>query len=385
MNASGNDAALQTCVLTPIGRGAIATVAVRGATAAEIVGKYFCPNAGSSHLPIDRIRYGVWSRDADSAIGESIVVCATAETEIEIHCHGGRAAVEAIVGDLVAAGAERIGGDSWLQGRSDNFLSSECQLALAATQTPTTAGIVLDQIRGALATATQAAIEQLRSANLEAAGQAIQTLIDRAPLGRGASKPFRVVIAGPPNVGKSSLLNRLLGYDRAIAYDQPGTTRDVLSARTTLGGWTIELRDTAGIHETAEAIEREGVQSARREVQSADAVLIVVDASVGWTPEHDEIAKLVPNPIRVWNKADLIDLEAMPDAAGKIFTSTLSQTGIDDLIAAILQQLIPQPHAAGMAVPITDRQLACLQEAQAAIASSDATSAAVHLQRLLRG
>ncbi|QDV68353.1 tRNA modification GTPase MnmE [Rosistilla carotiformis] len=385
MNASANDPLLRTCVLTAIGRGAIATIALCGARASEVVGTFFRPNAGSNQLPIDRIRYGIWSREPDGEIGESIVVCATSETELEIHCHGGRAAVEAIVGDLVASGAERIRGEQWLQGRSDSYLSSECQVALAATQTSTTAGIVLDQIRGALATATQAAIEQLQSGNVQEPGQAIQDLIDRSSLGRGVRQPFRVVIAGPPNVGKSSLLNRLLGYDRAIAYDQPGTTRDVLSASTTLGGWTIELRDTAGIHETDEAIEREGVQSARREVQSADAVLVVVDASIGWTIQHDEIAKLVSDPIRVWNKADLIDPKAMLYSEERVFTSTVSQAGIDDLITALLQRLIPLPPTPGMAVPITERQIDCLHEARTAIASGDMASAIVPLQRLLQG
>src|SRR5690606_8695884 len=111
-----------------------------------------------------------------------------------------------------------------------------------------------------------------------------------------------VVIAGPPNVGKSSLVNKLLGYDRAIAYDQPGTTRDVLAATTTLDGWTIELLDTAGIHDTDESIEWAGVLRARGEVQSADAVLIVVDALSGWSTEHEAIAALTRDPIRVWNK-----------------------------------------------------------------------------------
>jgi tRNA modification GTPase len=88
-----------------------------------------------------------------------------------------------------------------------------------------------------------------------------------------------VVIAGPPNVGKSSLINALLGYQRAIVFDQPGTTRDVLTATTAIDGWPVELADTAGIREGDDAIETEGVARALAEIRAADLVVEVWDAS----------------------------------------------------------------------------------------------------------
>lgn len=399
MNSPAAPETLHVCVLTPVGRGAIATIALRGITGAEVVAQFFRPNAGTTRLPVDRIRYGIWLRTnpvpqsstpsteqpSDAEYGESIVVCATSETEVEIHCHGGRAAVAAIVEDLVTAGAMLQDASDWLRDSGQDFLTNECQLVLANTQTAKTAGIVLDQIRGAIADSTRAAIQDIISGNLSDAAARITAMSDRYCIGRGVSAAFRVVIAGPPNVGKSSLMNQLLGYDRAIAYDQPGTTRDVLSALTTLDGWTVEFRDTAGIHETEEAIEREGVRSARREVQSADAVVIVVDAAVGPTAEHKQIAALVEQPIYVWNKVDLIDQTSLASNNDALLTSARLRLGIDELIAALVQQLIGTPHVPGSAVPITPRQFACLKEAGESLADNNQAASIAPLQRLLHG
>src|SRR6185503_7750192 len=108
-------------------------------------------------------------------------------------------------------------------------------------------------------------------------------LLALAEVGLHLTTPWRVVFAGPPNVGKSSLVNALLGYPRAIVYDQPGTTRDVLTASTAFDGWPFELRDTAGLRDgiSLDSVEVEGVARARAQIATADLVVFVHDRSAG--------------------------------------------------------------------------------------------------------
>ena len=100
-----------------------------------------------------------------------------------------------------------------------------------------------------------------------------------APLGRRLTAPWRVVVAGPPNVGKSSLVNALAGYQRSIVAPTPGTTRDVVTTRLAIDGWPVELADTAGVREATDALETQGVRLAREATAAADLCLWVLDAS----------------------------------------------------------------------------------------------------------
>src|SRR5690606_16577637 len=96
-------------------------------------------------------------------------------------------------------------------------------------------------------------------ARFEEARRRLAALVDRAPLGLHLTRPWHVALAGAPNVGKSSLLNAVLGYGRAIVFDQPGTTRDVLDAVTAIDGWPVRLTDGAGLRESVDALEAAGV------------------------------------------------------------------------------------------------------------------------------
>ena len=100
-----------------------------------------------------------------------------------------------------------------------------------------------------------------------------------------------MVIAGPPNVGKSSLINALLGFQRAIVFDLPGTTRDVVTAVTALDGWPVELSDTAGLRSSDDPLELAGIEQAHRQAAAADCLLLVFDASQPWSARESAIGR----------------------------------------------------------------------------------------------
>ena len=146
--------------------------------------------------------------------------------------------------------------------------------------------------------------------------------------GRALSEGLSVVIAGRPNAGKSSLLNALAGHDAAIVTAIPGTTRDVLRERIAIDGLPIHVIDTAGLRDSADAIEEEGMRRARAEMRRADLVLYLVDTCVGAAPGELESLPDDPPVLPVWNKIDLA--EPPPGAAGAAI-SALTGAGLPEL------------------------------------------------------
>jgi small GTP-binding protein len=139
------------------------------------------------------------------------------------------------------------------------------------------------------------------------AREALRHLISTYDFGQHLVTGWRIVLAGPPNVGKSSLINAIAGQSRSIVHAMAGTTRDWVEAETAIDGWPVTLTDTAGIRESAEAVEREGINRALERIQAADLLIIVVDASIGWTSTHEEIAAAATAPKLICvNKFDLL-------------------------------------------------------------------------------
>lgn len=384
MNANGGrDRAsfgTRVTVATPDGRGAVATVVVDGPEAERLLAACFTPAVarGVSQLPIDAIVFGHWHR----VDGEEVVVCRVAGGRIEIHCHGGNAASEAIVADLVRAGAVRSASPVLIEA-SRLAIESEAMLQLPRARTFRAAAILWDQSCGALRHAILAVLAHLSAGNLGGAWRELQTLLGRAALGRHLVEPFRVVIAGPPNAGKSSLINALLGYDRSLVFDQPGTTRDVVSATTAFEGWPVELVDTAGLRAAQEPIEAAGVDRARQQLRTADAQLIVFDGAAPWAAENDALVADCPDAIVVHNKSDIaIDRGLRPSG---LWISAMHGDGIGRLIEMIASKLVMDPIEPGAALPFTQGQIDVLQAASVAIGSpqSGASAASSLLTDLL--
>ncbi len=372
-----------TCAvrLTPAGRGAVATVLVTGPQAIEFTTALFVPNSGRTleAEPWGTIRFGRWG----GSRGEEVVVTALGPTQVEVHCHGGVAAPQAVLDSLTALGCKLADWQTWLRASESCTIRSEAVSALAAAQTERTAAVLLDQYQGALERAGDEIAERLVENNLTAARSIVVELLGRAAIGLHLTVPRTVVLAGAPNVGKSSLINALVGYDRTIVHDTPGTTRDVVTAPASLAGWPVELADTAGLRVTADPLEAAGVELAEARLAAADAIVLVFDIRQPWDEHAARLFGRWSGAIVVYNKSDLATLPKDGRPAG-ILTSATDGCGLVELELAIVGQLVPAQPAPGMPVPFSTRQVECLQHALEAIARSD-VAAALDLLRQLVG
>lgn len=344
--------------LTPPGRGAIATLRVEGAAAVEAVQARFHARDGKplADHPADRLVIGRFD-------GEEVVVRRHGEDAVELHCHGGTAVVAMIEEALVAAGCKPTSWRDWIRGQGGDSISSAALAALADARTERTAAVLLDQLDGALAREMTAIQREANGGDTASAKRRIGALLARAALGRHLVRPWSVVLAGRPNVGKSSTLNALAGYRRAIVHHEPGTTRDAVTLSTAVDGWPVELCDTAGLRDEANGVERAGVELAERRLARADLRLLIFDRSEPWSDAEAALAEQWPDAVVVHNKSDLPAADGRRPAGLSI--SALYGNGIPELLAAISRRLVPDPPPPGAAVPFTDEQVAAVRQLRA--------------------
>ena len=349
---------VRVALLTPSGRGALAVVGVSGHGAVDTLSQLFHPCG--KVLLVDRpdggIAFGRWGNPVS---GEELVVVKRTAESFEIHCHGGVAASAAVIRSLEAAGAVRQPWQEWLAASGAPPIEVEAREALAKASGPKAARILARQLAGAL----QGELDRLallRRAGDEAAARAVSDrLLRAARVGLRLTRPWRVVVAGEVNAGKSSLVNALAGYARSIVSAEPGTTRDVLETRLVLDGWEIDLIDTAGLRETpAGNVERAGID--RAVAAAADADLVLRLSRTGFQPVSSDHLRDLP----VAAKCDLAPAGFVP-SPGAIRTSTVTGAGIAELAAAIVRRLVPEEHEeptllAGP-VPFTERQMPLLR------------------------
>ncbi len=303
-----------------------------------------------------------------------------------------------ILDDLRRVGVRIVDPSAWLdQDSGQRQLITEAEQVLAHCRTPRTAAVAADQVRGAMLHWAQAEIVRLDTpsdetvmkdqaaaerARLQAFHRRCETLLQDAEFGVHLTEPFHVVLAGRPNVGKSSLINALLGYERSITYDQPGTTRDLLHAETVLDGIPIRLTDTAGLRDSREPIESQGVSRARGLLADADLLVWVQDVKL------DDGGKRLPDdrafPVE-WSASDrqlwvLNKCDRLPPGGGgapksaeasctfdrQLAVSATTGVGIQTMQQAIVALLVPRFPPPRSAVPITERQRRCLLHASAA-------------------
>ncbi len=405
--------AIRIALLTPPGRGALAVVAACGPGAVDLVERLFSPRVGPplAARPDGSIVFGRWG---DPERGEELVVVRHAADQIEVHCHGGLAASAAVMASLESLGAHPAASFSLpvAESRTGFSLSQtttsplptashpayydrsaadlapsasapavarrltiarEAREALARVAGPRAAQILGRQLAGALADELDRIDALCAAGDLAAATAAIDRLRQAARVGLRLVDPWRVVLSGPVNAGKSSLVNALAGYARSIVSAEPGTTRDVVATRLVLDGWEIDLIDTAGLREPGEAAtatERAGIERAAAAAATADLILKVGQASACHPAavHQNRGATSVPvarqaeacRTLRILSQCDLAPGLAAPP--GALLTSALTGEGIDALARAIVAAVVPEEAAAPALlagpVPFTPRHLA---------------------------
>lgn len=359
------------CLLTPLGRGAIASLAVDGPGAAtalslELRGKH----VSAETMNFDRPMLAHFGSE-----GEQIICVRRGEFSFEIHCHGGVAAVHYCLERLLTHGGRAIDWRDRNLSQHGGHFAAVARVALASAPTAACAAVLLDQLHGALDLALDAIKHSLTERPAEAQAMC-DRLLDFARFGLHLTRPWKVVLIGSPNVGKSSLLNALAGYERAIVHHRPGTTRDVVRLPTALGGWAVELCDTAGLRASTDEFEQAGIALARQTAEAADVAVLVFDGTRPARTEELDLLERFPKAVCAINKADLA-LVAQPERLcerSPIKVSALRQIGIDCLIDRIVASF-GDPPPPGSPVPFTEDAVAVVEELrrQADSASGEAT------------
>ncbi|MBR0239294.1 MAG: GTP-binding protein [Thermoguttaceae bacterium] len=343
------------CRLTGSGPGALATTALWGDGAADVLNSCFHPKGKTTPgtMDLSAVLFGqLIDPEAPEETGEDVVVARTDETGFVIHGHGGAAAVARTARIFSQLGAEESDVERW---RIHQNVSEENRKILAMLeQAPTyrTASILLDQYNGA-GRRTQERIAQLRADGKDAQAQELEKrFYETKAIARHLLSPWRVVFSGRPNVGKSSLLNAILGFQRSIVNAQQGTTRDLVQAQTTIDGWLFEFVDAAGIRETADELEREGVNRAKNAIAKADLVVRLFDDADSMTTIERartiESFRVDVPTIDVMNKCDLVATPQTDESVLRV--SAVDGAGIETLLQAIVQTLVPNPPRPGEGV-----------------------------------
>jgi len=369
--------------MTPRGIGGIAVIRLTGESAGDILQTIF---AGKDMQPrgrinTGRISYGFIVEPASGQPVDEVLVARTGEHDYEINCHGGYAAVREVMRVLRECGAEEIpweealGRGNMLKGRDP--VQREAYRRLLRAKSERAVRHILAQFEGALSREIARLFSRVESAHYRQAASTLDDMLRHAAFGVALSEPVRVVIAGLPNSGKSSLLNSLVGKERAIVAEEAGTTRDIVDAETLIRGVPFHLHDTAGLRGAAGDAEAEGVARARAAAAAADCLVVVLDMSREVTPaEADFLLRAAGGPhgaVACLNKCDLVEgnfrerLKAScergtppprvqglsertlvrvvgacrRDSVPVCFTDCLTGEGIDDLRAAIYSACIP--------------------------------------------
>lgn len=394
---------------TPAGHSSIAVIRISGGAAVAIARAIFQPNKPSSFLAPNRTSYG---RIIDPQTGATLdwAVVAffaaphsyTGEDVIEISCHGSPLVVDRIqrAANLLGARPAQAGEFTQravLNGRLD-LLQAEAVLDTIYAPCERARAVAVFQYEGGLSRLIDNAAAQIVRAlarvemaidfseddagdgpvALEPAIRALDELLATAETGRRLREGFRVVIAGRANVGKSTLFNALLGYDRAIVHVQPGTTRDYLEEPLTLGGTLVRLCDTAGMVPGAMGPDKMAVERSQALIDRCDLVLLVFDGSAPMSEGDIQLYNLVRDRPHffVVNKTDLNpglrERDFLPDAV-----KVSARTG--DNIVAVRERIasfLDRRDDGGAIYVMRPRHIQGLRDARAALQRAAGESAA---------
>lgn len=396
-------------IATALSPSGIGIVRISGPESREIAGKVYHSKGGKKKLqdvPSHSIHYG-FICDGDEVIDEVLVMVMdgprsyTGEDTVEIDCHGGVLAMRKILDTVIKNGARpadpgEFTKRAFLNGRID-LSQAEAVIDVINAKNEYALKSSVSQLRGNIQKAIkeiredliyqiayiESALDDPEHISIDGYGENLykevkkqEERIDRLLLsvkdGKLVKEGIKTVIVGKPNAGKSSLLNTLLGEERAIVTDIAGTTRDILEETILLHGISLRIIDTAGIRETQDLVEKIGVEKAIDSAKDADLVLFVVDSSIPLDDNDREIMKMLKDKkaIVLLNKADLepaVDEEELKNTAGHpvISVSAKEEQGIDLLEDKIKEMFFQGGLEFNDEIYITNaRHKAALEEAR---------------------
>jgi len=393
-------------IATPPGTGAIGIIRLSGPESLRITENIFRSSGKDKSRPKPRKMSLGWIKGSTGVL-DQVTVCFypsprsyTGEDMLEIFAHGGAAVLAGILETVIEAGARPAepgeftrravlaGKMNLSQAEAVSWLieaTSLKEVEFAARQLRNGLGDKLDHARREVIR-LRAAVEVTLdfeeyeeaplpypelSQGLKKIDSLLQKVLDEVESGERVRRGLRLVLAGKPNTGKSSLLNQLLNYDRAIVSPLPGTTRDMVEDDLIIAGIAVRIVDTAGIRRLAKGIEAEGVRRARDELKAADLVLIVLDGSGCFDPDDHEVCRLARGGkvLVILNKEDLdgnLGLEELkqyfsPDAV--ISVSALEGGGIAELRRRLEETILSLAATPGSALMVSYRRNAMLKSA----------------------
>jgi tRNA modification GTPase len=397
-------------VSTPPGEGGIGIVRLSGRRSVEILRDIFVPHREGGHVFESSFHMHLgFIRRGDRIIDEVLVSFMkapgtyTREDVVEINCHGGAVAVNEVLRLVLARGARvaepgEFTKRAFINGRID-LAQAEAVLDIVQARTARALNHAVDQLQGSLSSRIGELSEELRRTlmhleaaidfpeeedvgsldyptlreRLESTHDELASLVESYDTGKILRDGVLTVISGKPNVGKSSLLNAFVKYDRAIVTEIPGTTRDTIEEQLNLSGIPFILVDTAGITQSDDRIEREGIERSKSHIERAQLVLLVLDGSVGLDDRDRDIARRVAGipHITIINKSDLpgnIDGRSLKDLEGIdddfIALSARTGSGLKDLEKRMVEKVIGGGTVGENAFMITNaRHYAVLQRA----------------------
>ncbi len=391
-------------VSTPPGEGAIALVRLAGPDAVAIAEAVFRGTETPSQMPSHTQRLGEIVENGDRVDQVMLAVhraphSYTGDDVVEISCHGGVLVTARVLDCCLRAGARAARPGEFTErafhaGKID-LTQAEAVIDLIRAQTDLALRAASEQLEGRLGASIHALRDRLVNliaqveatidfpdedidsqtvdgvrARLTEITETIEGLLQTAERGRILREGVRVVIFGATNAGKSSLLNRLLGFDRAIVSATPGTTRDTIEEKINLGGLPVRLLDTAGLREAADEIEREGMDRTRRSLAQADLALRIVDRNAPRPVGQTELSP--EQEILVLNKSDLPEHSDWAGTEG-VRLSCLTGDGFDALEQTISRRLAGGKFGEQSGVTINRRHRGCLERAGEACGRAEET------------
>ena len=396
-------------IATAMSNSGIGIVRISGDEALDVADRIFRPKKGSrkvSDMETHTIHYG-YVTDGDEVIDEVMLLIMkaprsyTCEDTIEIDCHGGVLVMKKILETVLKYGARpaepgEFTKRAFLNGRIDlsqaesviDVINAQNELALKSSVSQLQ-GAVLEKIKAIRAVVLheiafiESALDDPEHVSLEGypeqlheimsdAHSKVKKLLDSSDNGKMLKEGINTAIVGKPNAGKSSLLNILVGEERAIVTEIAGTTRDILQEQIQIGGIGLNVIDTAGIRDTEDIVEKIGVNKSREYIEKADLIIYVVDSSTELDENDQEIIEAIQNKkaIVLLNKSDLnpkTDASILQTQLNKpiLSISAKNNTGIHELETLIEEMFFSRKLSFNDEVYITNiRQKNALAEAQ---------------------